>query len=110
AVEIVHPADDGGIDEALHQVRLLHDQIAARLDQRRIAVEAIVGEEKHLRLEAGSLFDGKGLRGDIALHRASLIYEKRLRVGRIGLHLLLAETVIRLEPLEIARDALRRYE
>src|SRR5262249_4788282 len=105
-----HPPHDGSIDEALPQVRLFHDEIAARLDQRRIAVEAIVGEEKDLRLEAGPLLDGKGLRGDVALHRASLIHEKRLRVGRIGLHLLLAETIIRLEPLEIARDALRRYE
>ena len=55
AVEVVVPADDGGIDEALHQVRLLLDQVAAGLDQGRIGVEAVIGEQDDAGLEAGRL-------------------------------------------------------
>ena len=70
AVEVIVPADDRGIDEALHQVGLFVDQVAARLDQRRIGGKALVGEQEDLRLELRFLLDGEGLRRDIALHRA----------------------------------------
>jgi len=42
AVNVVIPADRGGIDEALHQIRLLLDHVAARLDQGGIGVEAVI--------------------------------------------------------------------
>ena len=105
AIEIIVPADDGGIDEALHQIGLLVDDLVPRLDQGRIGVKAVVGDQDHARLDPGRLLDRIGLRGDVALHRALLVGEERLRVEGIGPHLLLVEAVLRLQPLIIAGDA-----
>ena len=41
AIDVIVPADDRGIDEALHQIGLFLDQIAARFDQRRIGGKAV---------------------------------------------------------------------
>lgn len=105
AVEIIHPADDARIDEALHQRRVLLHKIAPCLDQRRIAVEPLVRQQEQLRLELRLLLDREGLGGDVALHRALLVGEERLRIERVGLHLLFAEAEIALHPLEVAGDA-----
>ena len=104
------PADHRGIDEALHQVGLLVDQFAAGLDQGRIGVEAIIRQQDDARLEAGAFFDCERLGGDIALHRALLVGEKRLRIEGVGLDLVLAESVFGLQPLKIARDPLLGHE
>ena len=106
AIDVVVPADDGGIDEALHHVGLALDEVAPRLDQGGIAVEAVIGEQEHLGLEPRLLFDRIGLGGDIALHGAVTIGEERLRIERIGSHPPVGESVIGFEPLEIARHAL----
>ena len=62
--------------------------------------------QEHLRLEAGRLLDREGLGGDVALHRALLVGEERLRIGGVGLHLRFAEAEVGLEPLEVAREPL----
>ena len=66
---------------------LLGDQVAARLDQSRIGVETLIGEQKDFRLESRLLLDRERLRRDVALHRAVLVGEERLRVEGVGLHL-----------------------
>ena len=110
AVEIVGPADDRGVDEALHQVGPFLHEIAPRFDQGRVAVEALVGDQEHLGLEMGLLLDRIGLGGDVALHGAALVGEERLRVGGVGLHLRLAEAEVGLEVLEVAGEPFARDE
>src|SRR5262249_52579881 len=102
---IIVPADDRGIDKALHQVRFFLDQIAARLDQRRISGETLISEQKDLRLEYALLLNRERFRCHIALHRRSLVGKERLRIESVRLDLIIAEAVISLEPLEIGRDA-----
>src|SRR5262249_28332545 len=55
AVEEAIPAENRGIDEAPDEVRPALDQIAARLDQGRIGVEAVIRQQEDLRLEAALL-------------------------------------------------------
>ena len=50
------------------------------------------------------LLDRERLRGDVALHGAALVGEERLRVEGVGLHALLIEAEVGLEPLEIGRE------
>ena len=49
------------IDKTLHEVRPLRHQIAARLDQHRIAVKTLVGEEEDLWPKMSLLLDRVGL-------------------------------------------------
>ena len=70
----------------------------------------MIGEQDDGRLEPGLLLDRVGLRGDIALHRAFLVGEERLRVEGIGFYLFLGETVFGFQPLEIAGDAFLGHE
>src|SRR5580698_9885546 len=67
AVEIVVPADCGGVDKALHEIRVFLDEVAASLDQGRIGRVAIVREEEDVGLEAALFLDFVWLGGDIAL-------------------------------------------
>ena len=110
AVEIVVPADDRGIDEALRDVGLAIDELAPRLDQGGIALEAVVGEQEHLRLPSRDLGDGKGLGGHVALHSAVHVDDEGLRIERIGPHLRVGEAEFALEPLEVGGDAFLRDE
>src|SRR5262249_18935203 len=105
-VEEVIPAQNRGLDEAADEIRLLLDEIAARLDQGRIGVEAVIGQQEDLRLEAAMLLDRIWFRGDVTLHRRVLVGQERLRVERVGLHLGFAESELGLHPLEIGSDAL----
>ena len=110
AVEIIVPADRRGIDEALHQVGLLLHHLAARLDQGRVAVEAVIGDQEDLRLELSFLLDREGLRRHIALHRALLVDQERRRIEGVGLHLVLREAELGLHPFEIGLQPFGRDE
>ena len=85
---------------------LLATRSLAGLDQGRVAVEALVGEQKDLWLKSRLLLDRIRLRRDVALHGTAPVREERLRVRRVGLHLRFAESEIGLEPLEIAGEPL----
>ena len=102
AVEIIVPADRRGIDEALHQAGLLLHHLAARLDQGRVGVEAVIGEQEDLRLELAFLLDRERLRRHIALHRALLVDQERRGIERVGLHLVRREAELGLHPFEVA--------
>ena len=104
------PTDDRGVDEALNQVRLLVGKLAAGLDQGGVGVEAMIRQQNDPRLELGRFLDRKRLRSDVALHRAQLVGEKRLRVECVGLDLFLAEPVFELQPLKIACDPFLGHE
>ncbi len=104
-VEIVHPPDDRCVDEALHEIGPLLHEIPPGLYERRVGAEALVGDEKDLGRETGHLLDRVGLGGDIALHGAAFVREKRLRIGGVRLHLVFTEPEVRLKPLEVAGDA-----
>jgi hypothetical protein len=49
AIEIVIPADRGGVDEAL-QIGILLDDVAASLDQGRMSRVAVVGKQENVRV------------------------------------------------------------
>ena len=85
-------------------------RFAARFDQGRVGVEAVIRQQDDARLEFGGFFDRERLRGDIALHRALLVGDERLRIEGVGLDLRLAETVFGFQPLEIARNAFLGHE
>ena len=104
------PTDRRSIDEALDEIRFLLHQIAARLDQCRVCVEAMIGQQEHHRLEAALALDRKGLGRHVALHRGVLVGKERLRIERVGLHFRFVEAEVGLEPLEIGRHALFRHE
>jgi hypothetical protein len=67
AVEIMIPADDRGIDETLHDIGVRHDEIASRLDRRRIGLIAVIGGEKDIRRKVAFARNRIGLGGRIAL-------------------------------------------
>src|ERR1700761_5091697 len=100
------PADDRSVEEELIEIRIFFDQIAPFLDNGGIGVEAVISEQQYARLESGTLFDRERLGGDIALHRALLVGDERLRIEGIGFNLVLAELVFGLQPLEVARNPL----
>src|SRR5690349_22229460 len=96
------PSDCGGIDKALHRIGCYLHELAPSLDQRRIGIKAILGEQKYLRLESALLLDGKRFRSDVALHRGVFVRKKRLRIESIRLHLRLVEAIVGLQPLKVA--------
>src|SRR3954452_17766412 len=90
-IEIIVPADDRSIDKALYQVRLLRDEIGARLDRGRIAIVAIIREQENVGLEAALPLDFVGLRGDVTLLNRVFIRDERRRIEIVWLHLLFAK-------------------
>src|SRR5262249_18873353 len=106
AIQVIVPADDRCIDEALHQIRFFVDQFAPRLYQRRIGGKSLVGEQKNLRGEIRGFGNGERLRGYVALHRAFFVGEKRLRVEGVGPQLRIGKAKVGLEPLVKRRYAL----
>src|SRR5271166_6353985 len=76
AVEVVIPANRGGVDEALDEIRVLLDQLAPRLDQGRIGRVAVVGEQEDVRPELALLLDLVGLSRDIALLDRRLVLDE----------------------------------
>ena len=67
--------------------------LRARLDRRRIAVIAIVGEQEDIRLEAALALDLIGLGGEIALLDGFLVGEEGRGVEGVGLDLLFLEAI-----------------
>jgi len=54
AVEVVVPSNDRGIDEALHQVRVVLDEFTARLDDVRVGSPAVVGQHEYVGLNVST--------------------------------------------------------
>ena len=67
AVKIVVPADRGRVDEPLDDVRMILDQICARLDRRGVGPPSVVGEQEDVGLEMTFALDGERLGGHVAL-------------------------------------------
>ena len=78
----------------------------ARLDRRRVGVEAVVGEQEDVRLEAApAVSTAKGSEVSIALLGRFLVGDERAGIEGVGLHLLLLEAVGGLHPADRRRRA-----
>src|SRR5208337_2401560 len=77
AVKIVGPADDRSVDETLHQIGILVDQVPARFDGGGVGLVTMVGEQKDIGLEPALARDGVGLGGDVALLDRILVGDER---------------------------------
>src|SRR5262249_918341 len=58
-IDVVIPADRRGIDEALHEIGTFLYQIASSLDQGRVTVETMMGQQEHRWFEVTLTFDRK---------------------------------------------------
>src|SRR5215831_14203296 len=98
AVEIAVPAFDGGVDEALHERRLVAYHGHASLDRGGVAGVAAVGQEHHHRLHA-RLLGHEGLAGEIALLYRLLVGEKGCELEGVRTDLIVGVAVALLEEL-----------
>ena len=94
ALEILRPALERGVDEALDQLLLLGRELARDGDRRLVGAEARVGDQQHLGFLAERLGDRIGLRGDEALLDRLRIGEERRHVEVVGPKLRVAEAVL----------------
>jgi hypothetical protein len=70
----------------------------------------LVGEQENSRLELACFLDRIRLGRHVALHRAVLVGQERLRVERVGLHLVGGKAAFGLHPFEEGLLAIRRDE
>ena len=91
ALEILRPALERGIDEALDQVLLLGRELARDRDRRLVGAEACVGDQQRLGFLSERLGDRIDLGGDEALLDRLRIGEERLHVEVVGPELRVGE-------------------
>ena len=105
AVEVVVPAEHGGIDKFLHQGGFVLHQLGACLYSRAVGAEAVVRQQVHHRVETSLRLDADRFADRITLLHGLLVGQKRPHIEYIRFQVFVLEAMFGFHPLPKAELA-----